>query len=360
MRIYSVSEFNKEVNELLSQVVVSVQGEVANFNISQNRFVWFDLKDPKAYFSCFMMMFSLKHELEDGMEIKVTGTPGVFAKSGRFRFMVKQIELVGEGSLKKQFELLKKKLENEGLFDEDRKRPLPQFPGKIGLITSENAAAYMDVSRVLNNRWSGMEIIFYPVQVQGRGAESQIIDAINYLNEKHSDAETIMLTRGGGSMEDLQAFNDEEVARAIFSSKIPIISGVGHERDVTIADMVADRRAATPSNAAELLVPHKDDLLMQIENCEKTISNKLENNILGKQNLINRLYTSFDMKLENYNDDIDAKINLLNSYNPKNVLKRGFSISRINGKIVKSKKGVKKGQEMETEVVDGKVKSSII
>ena len=357
MKTYSVGEFNKEINELLSTVQVCVQGEVANFNISQNRFVWFDLKDDKAYFSCFMMSFALKHEIEDGMEIKVYGTPGVFQKSGRFRFMVKRIELVGEGSVKKQIEQLKKKLEAEGLFDETRKRPLPKFPQKIGLITSESAAAYTDVNRVLNNRWSGLEIVFHNSQVQGDAAIGQIVNALRNLNEQHPDLEVIILTRGGGSMEDLQAFNTEDVARAIFASNIAIISGVGHERDETIADYVADKRAATPSNAAELLVPHKDDVVFQIEQMEKNIARDMQDKVQEKKEVVERFFGSLDMRINNFKAEIERYVNLLKSYNPGNVLKRGYSITRANGKIVKNAKNVKKGQVLETQVAIGKIKS---
>ncbi|MBU0731415.1 exodeoxyribonuclease VII large subunit [Patescibacteria group bacterium] len=357
MQIYSVSEFNKEINELLAQVPLCVQGEVSEFNISQNRFVWFKLKDDKSSFNCFMMIFSLKQEIEDGMEIKIYGTPGVFQKSGQFRFMVKQIELVGEGSVKKQFELLKKKLEAEGLFDESRKRALPVFPQKIGLVTSESAAAFTDVNRVLNNRWAGLEIIFYNTQVQGDAAIGQIVDGLNHLNEHHPDLDAIILTRGGGSMEDLQAFNTEDVARAIFASNIPIISGVGHERDVTIADYVADKRAATPSNAAELLVPHKDDVKFQIEQIEKDMQNELLRKIENRKEAISRFFGSLDMRINFFKGEIDRYINLLKSYNPGNVLKRGYSITRINNEIVKSVKAVKKGQQLETQLADGKIES---
>ncbi|MBU0671064.1 exodeoxyribonuclease VII large subunit [Patescibacteria group bacterium] len=359
MRIYSVSEFNTEVNELLSSLVVTVQGEVANFNISQNRFVWFDVKDEKSYFSCFMMVFALKEEIKDGMEIKVIGTPGLFKKSGQFRFMVKRIELVGEGVLKKEFDRLKKQLEKEGLFDDGRKRALPKFPQKIGLITSESAAAYTDVMRVLKNRWSGLEIVFYPVQVQGNGAESSIIEGLNFLNEEQPDLEAILLTRGGGSMEDLHAFNNEEVARAIFASNIPVLSGVGHERDVTIADMVADKRAATPSNAAELLVPHKDDLVFQIENFEKLLQNELASMIDDKKGLIERFYASFELNMNNLRDKIENNVSLLNSYSPKNVLQRGYSITTIGNKVIKNKTQVKKGNELTTQLVDSKIKSVV-
>lgn len=359
MRTYSVSEFNKEINELLSRVPVCVQGEVSEFNISQNRFVWFKLKDDKSSFNCFMMMFQLKHEIADGMEIKIYGTPGVFQKSGQFRFMVKQIELVGEGALKKQFELLKKKLEQEGLFDESRKRALPVFPQKIGLVTSESAAAFKDVNRVLNNRWAGMEIIFYNTQVQGDAAIGQIIEGLNHLNEHHPDLDAIILTRGGGGMEDLQAFNAEDVARAIFASNIPVVSGVGHERDETIADYVADKRAATPSNAAEILVPHRDDVRFQIEQMEKAMQNELMGNIKNKKELIERFFGSLDMRIDYFKGEIDGHINLLKSYNPGNVLKRGYSITRANNKIVRSVKALKRGRQLETQLADGKIKSKI-
>lgn len=338
MRIYSVTEFNKEVNTLLSDINVAVQGEVANFKITQNRFVWFELKDEKSYVSCFLMAFNLRVQLADGMMIQVIGSPGLFTKSGRFHLLAKDIKLVGEGTLKKEYELLKKKLEAEGLFASERKRQLPRFPEKIGLITSQDAAAYTDVMKILKNRWSGLEIYFYPVSVQGQSAIRDILSAFNHFNSHQYNLDAIILTRGGGSMEDLWAFNNEEVCRAVFGSKIPVVSAVGHERDVTLVDYVADVRAATPSNAAELVVPHKDDVIMQI------------NNLIIDQE------RSFDV----FREKIEHALSLLHSYNPKNVLRRGYSITKYNGKIVKDSKSIKKNDIIETQLFKGKIKSKII
>lgn len=360
MKIYSVTEFNREVNELLSDITVCVQGEISNFHISQNRFVWFEMKDDKSYFSCFMLTFQLKHELEDGMEIKVTGTPGLFLKSGRFNFKVKQIELVGEGSLKKEFELLKKKLDKEGLFAEERKRELPKFPQKIGLITSESAAAFTDVKRVLKNRWSGLEIYFYPVQVQGDPAIGQIVKALDYLNTKHKDLDLIILTRGGGSLEDLWSFNTEEVCRAVFASTIPVVSAVGHERDETLVDFVADVRAATPSNAAELVAPHKDDVEYQIDNLLKDQERNIDSLINDKKQVLVDFSSTLDNVIMSFAERIEHSIDLLKSYNPLSVLNRGYSVTRKNGIIIKDSSKLKKKDKIETQLYKGKFNSKIL
>lgn len=338
MKIYSVSEFNKEVNTLLSDINCCVQGEVSNFKITQNRFVWFELKDEKSYVSCFLMAFNLRVQLEDGMMIQVIGSPGLFTKSGRFHLSVKDIKLVGEGTLKKEYELLKKKLEKEGLFAVERKRPLPRFPERIGLITSPDAAAYTDVMKILKNRWSGLEIYFYPVSVQGQSAIKDILSAFAHFNNHQYNLDAVILTRGGGSMEDLWAFNTEEVCRAVFASKVPVVSAVGHERDVTLVDFVADVRAATPSNAAELVVPHKDDVIFQI----------------------NSLIENQEKSLHVFWEKIDHALSLFKAYNPQNVLARGYSITKCNGKIIKDNKTVKKNAIIETQLFKGKIKSKII
>lgn len=360
MRIYSVSEFNSEVNGLLADFNVVVQGEIANFKISQNKFVWFDLKDDKSYFSCFMMAFSLPFELTDGMEIQVIGTPGLFVKSGKFHFKVKQIKLVGEGALKKQYELLKSKLEKEGLFAPERKREIVKFPKKIGLITSQDAAAYTDVLKILKNRWAGLEIYFYPVSVQGQTAISDIQEAFYYFNNTAEKLDAIILTRGGGSMEDLWAFNTEEVCRSVFAAKFPVISAVGHERDVTLCDLVADVRAATPSNAAEIIVPDKSDVIMQINSLITEQKNCIKQNLEKKQQLINNFSSIFDQLINRWQEKINSYINLLNSLNPNNILKRGYSITKLNGKILRNAKNVQAQQIIETKLFEGSIKAKVI
>lgn len=359
MKIYSVTELNKEVNTLLSDINVCVQGEVANFKITQNRFVWFELKDEKSYVSCFLMVFNLRVQLIDGMMIQIIGSPGLFTKSGRFHFNVKDIKLVGEGTLKKEYELLKKKLEQEGLFAPERKRALPRFPEKIGLVTSPDAAAYTDVIKIINNRWAGLEILFYPVAVQGQTAVQDIISAFKYFN-KQKNIETIILTRGGGSMEDLWAFNTEEVCRAVFASSAPVISAIGHERDVTLVDFVADIRAATPSNAAELVVPFKEDVIHQINSLADLITNNIDSIIENKKLVINNFQNSINNLIVSLKQKIDHASQLLQSYNPQNVLGRGYSITKYNNKIIKDKKKIKKNDIIETVLAHGQLKSKTL
>ncbi len=336
MRVYSVTEFNREINTLLTDITVCLQGEVSDFKVAQNRFVWFDLKDQKSKVSCFLLAFNLKVQLVDGLEIQVIGSPGLFLKSGRFYFQVKEIKLVGAGALKKQYELLKKKLAQEGLFSAARKRPLPRFPQRIGLITSPAAAAYTDVLKILKNRWAGLEIILFPTVVQGPTAVSQILAAFQRADQLALDV--IILTRGGGSAEDLQAFNEEQVCRAVFSSKTPVVSAVGHERDITLVDYVADVRAATPSNAAELAVPYKKDVLFQIDT------------LLEKQ----------ERSLHFFTEKVDHALSLLQSYNPQNVLRRGYSLTTFRGRLVQDSQAVPKNAIIETRLAKGKIKSKKI
>lgn len=360
MRVYSVTEFNREINLLLSDISVCVQGEVSNFKITQNRFVWFDLKDTQGYVSCFLLAFNLKQQLTDGMQIRVIGHPGLFTKSGRFHFAVQEIELVGEGSLKKEFELLKKKLEQEGLFNQERKRSLPRFPKNIGLITSQDGAAYTDILKVFKNRWPGLNIFLYPVAVQGQGAERDILNAFKYFQTHDLGIEVLILTRGGGSMEDLQVFNLESVSRAAYSAKIPVVTAVGHERDTTLVDYVADLRAATPSNAAELVVPHKTDVGFQIETYLQIGQKKLLQHVADKKQTLNNFQTVFGQKIFSFQEQVNHCLNLLQAYNPVQVLKRGYSITRSGGKIIRDAKQVKTGALIETQLAHGKITAKTI
>jgi exodeoxyribonuclease VII large subunit len=266
--IYEVSEYLHYLNETLraiaDQTHVAIEGEVSSFSIAQGKWVRFDLKDVNGVVNCFLTTYQLKVPLEDGMKIRVYGYPKVYERYGKFSITVQRIELVGEGALRRAFELLKQQLERDGWFSEERKRPLPRFPERIGLITSREAAACGDFLRILGNRWGGVQIVFAHVQVQGEPSVKQIVAAFRSMNALARPPEAIVLTRGGGSLEDLAAFNNLEVARAIFSSRIPVVVGVGHERDETIADYVADVRASTPTNAAELVVPDRREILYAI------------------------------------------------------------------------------------------------
>ena len=289
----SVSQFVQGLNAALEEALfpygAAIEGEVAEYRVSQDKWVWFLLKDATAVVSCFSTVWQLRQPLEDGMKVRVHGLPKVHPKSGKFSVNVDRVEMVGEGALKRAFELLKKKLDAEGLFAPGRKRALPRIPERVGLIASTESAAYSDFLRILGNRWGGLKIQAAHVQVQGRDAVRDIVGAFAYFNAHPELAEVLVLTRGGGAMEDLHAFNSEEVVRAIFGSKIPVVVGVGHERDETLADYVADVRASTPSNAAERLVPDRRDVERELDACVRGVEHGFEKTIVVRSQRLSDL-----------------------------------------------------------------------
>lgn len=405
----SVSEFISLVKMHLQTAIgwVTVQGEISKFQISQNKYVWFNLKDESAVVKCFMMRHKLHLPLEDGMEIKATGYPNIFPKRGDFVLTVEQLEPVGEGALQRAFELLKRQLEKEGLFANERKRRIPRFPENVGIVSSPDADAYHDVIRILQDRWCGLYITLTPTSVQGTEAVDQIVGAIKYQNQVIKP-DVIILTRGGGSLEDLQAFNSEDVARAIFGSAIPVVCGVGHERDVTIADLVADVRASTPSNAAERVVPNRRDILFQLNtlarNMETTVINKIGEHQRAVTDSVHRIESVFHYKIKQWRDlmatfqknfwlfnqhlghlkkDVTERVkslglsiqtsmlqareklahasSLLQSYSPEKVLARGYSITlSADGKPVTSTDQVALNDTITTRLKDGQLDSTII
>lgn len=260
----SVSEFLGRINELLETQVALVEGEAADVRTSQGKFLHFDLKDQGALVHCFGMLYRIRLPLEEGMKVRVWGVPRVYPRYGKFSLVVETVEPHGEGALRRAFELLRAKLTDEGLFDLARKRALPRFPERIVLVTSPDAAAYSDFLKVLGERRGGLNILVLPVPVQGEASADAIARAVDWVNEEEPQHDALVLVRGGGSLEDLRAFNDELVVRALARSRIPTVVGVGHERDVTLADLVADVRASTPSNAAELLTPTAEEIRLQV------------------------------------------------------------------------------------------------
>ncbi len=260
--ILSVSEFIEYINLVVGHKSVKVEGEISGYKVSQGKWAFFDLKDSDSVVSCFCLLYTLRMQIEDGMQVCVSGKPRVYSKSGRFSIFVDSVQLRGEGALKRAFELTKKKLEKEGLFAPERKRSLPVFPKKIGIVTSRESAAYSDFMRILTARWGGMDVYLYHVQVQGESAISEIVSAFEWFNDHalNHGIEAIALIRGGGSLEDLISFNSEPVVRAVFGSGIPVVCGVGHERDESLADYAADVRAATPTHAASIIVPDKQEI----------------------------------------------------------------------------------------------------
>jgi exodeoxyribonuclease VII large subunit len=257
-RAFTVTELTAKIRDLLTKnfTDVSVLGEISNCREAQSGHIYFTLKDEKAQVRCVCFKTQLrllKFRPEDGLQVTVRGSISVYELRGEYQIYVESMEPVGRGALQLAFEQLKKRLEAEGLFHAARKKSLPLLPTNIGIITSPSGAAVRDVVQILTRRFPNVCLTVYPVRVQGEGAAAQIVEALRYFNRKGT-ADVIILTRGGGSLEDLWAFNEEIVARAIFASAIAVISGVGHETDFTIADFVADLRAPTPSAAAELVV----------------------------------------------------------------------------------------------------------
>ncbi|MBP5512713.1 exodeoxyribonuclease VII large subunit [Candidatus Saccharibacteria bacterium] len=288
---------------------VTVVGEVASFKVNQGKWVFFDLKDEQTSVPCFMTLWSMRQPLEDGMKVIVRGTPKL-TQWGKFSFTVTAVQPVGEGSLKKAFEMLKKKLADEGLFDPAKKRGIPEDLTRLGVISSTQAAGYADFIKIINARWGGMKVQVAHTQVQGMDAPDQIIRALQYFNEK-SEVQMIALLRGGGSADDLACFNDERLVRAVAASKIPVICGIGHEVDESLCDLACDVRASTPSNAAELLT--RDRKTEKVEEKIRLILQKINSEV--------------DSKL----GEIRQRQKMLESLNPEMVLRQGYAI--LNGKI---------------------------
>ena len=266
--IYTISELNDEVASTLTQTfgVIWVEGEVSNLMRSAAGHVYFSLKDESASVRCAMFRMqnqSLDFSLKDGMQILARAKVGLYKQRGEFQLIVEYAEESGEGLLRQKFELLKQTLLKEGLFDEEHKLPLPEIPETIGLITSPKGAAVQDILKTIKRRYSLVNVIVYPTLVQGNEATQQIASAIDDANER-KECDVLIVARGGGSLEDLWCFNEELVARSIFNSRIPIISGIGHETDFTITDLVADLRAATPTAAAEIALPSINEIMDQL------------------------------------------------------------------------------------------------
>ena len=274
--IYSVSRLNSEVRSVLegSFPLLWVEGEISNLARPASGHIYFTLKDPQAQVRC--AMFRMKRQLlrfqpENGLKVLIRARVGLYEGRGEFQLVAEHMEPAGEGNLQQAFDALKLKLQQEGLFDSTHKKPLPLLPKRIGIITSPSGAAVRDVLSVLQRRLPAVPVLIYPVVVQGEEAPRSILNALR-LAEQRQDCDLLILTRGGGSLEDLMAFNDEAVARSIHALTIPLISAVGHEVDFTIADFVADRRAPTPSVAAELATPDKQEILDRLNSLQRRIS----------------------------------------------------------------------------------------
>jgi len=388
--VFSVSEITHTIKLLLEENIptVWVMGEISNFKPHYSGHLYFSLKDENAQISAVIWKSraeNLTFSPEDGQLVQALGNISVYEKSGRYQLDVIRMQPAGLGQLQIEFERLKQRLKAEGLFDEAHKKILPGFPLRIGIVTSPTGAALQDMLIIFKRRAPHIQVIIRPAKVQGEGAAKDIAQAIEDLNE-FNEVDLIIIGRGGGSLEDLWAFNEEVVARAIYHSKIPIISAVGHEVDFTIADFVADLRAPTPSAAAELASPENSDIRDTLMDFNRRILTKLTQQIKYYRERIASLQNSYGLRrpediIKQYAFQIDelslrlqrnlsfitsaksshiGQLKLrLENLNPKKVLERGYSISYIDGEIIRNIAQVQPDKQMVTELAEGKIFSTI-
>ncbi len=411
--VLSVTDINLYIKNVVDTDIylrnVIVKGEISNLKFHTRGHLYFSLKDENSKINAVMFNYKslgLNFIPKDGMNVEVRGKVSVFPQGGSYQITVTSMKEDGVGNLYILFEELKKKLASEGLFDASHKKKLPRIPKKIGVITASTGAAVKDIISTINRRFPLCEIILFPTLVQGVGAKENIVKMI--IEANMSDVDVIILGRGGGSIEDLWAFNEEIVARAVYNSDKPIVSAVGHEIDYTICDFVADLRAPTPTGAAELVVPSKLEILKYLGDYQARIKSVINSKLTNYTNVLKKLESNYilknplsmyeveEQKLDNilerltslmkYKLDkevtylnnlcknispnilnklekektkletIEAKLNLLN---PENILKKGYSLTLIDGKIVKSVKEVSKGTILTTKLSDGNIMSEV-
>ena len=369
---------------------VSVIGEISNLKFHSSGHVYFSLKDEASKVNCFLASSNLERitcPMEEGMEIIASGYISVYERGGYYSLNIRDIEVNGEGQLAIQFEKLKAKLEKEGLFSADNKKPIPVFPSKVAVVTSETGAAVRDIIRTIKNKNDYVDILVYPVLVQGPAAARDIADAIKDINENYRDIDVIITGRGGGSMEELWAFNEEIVARSIFASEIPVISAVGHETDFTISDFTADFRAATPTAAAEMAVPDTGELRESLKNMKEELAAALIGQIELRKNRLSALdpnafskgiatriayeQMNADRIIESMADSLKNRITvgreridllkaLLEAADPKAILARGYSVvTDERGNVISRADKLKVGQNVTIETGSGSARAEI-
>ena len=352
---FTVSEFIEQCNCSLTTDYenILIEGEVASFKVNQGKWVFFDLKEDDTSLNCFLPLSQLTVGIKDGMKVQVQATPKL-TNWGRFSLTVRKIMPKGEGSIKKSFELLKKKLAAEGLFDLARKRPLPASLQQIAVISSTGAAGYADFIKILNERWGGLKVYVAHTQVQGIGAPEQMIRALNYINQ-HLEVDVIALIRGGGSADDLAVYNDENLVRAIASSRTPTITGIGHEVDQSLADLAADLRASTPSNAAEYLTPDRQAEMIKLRNQlrslrELTLREIANRRAQGRRQLEEvkqKMLSAVELSLNH----LHQEQKMIAELNPGKVLERGYAMVRGEVKV---------GNELEIERIHDQIRVKVL
>lgn len=389
--VYTVSRINSEIKSVLedSYPAVWITGEISGFKTYSSGHSYFNLKDENSQISAVLFAGfgkNIKFIPQDGVQVVIYGKITAYIQKGSYQIQVFSMEESGRGRLQEKFENLKNKLQSEGLFNEARKRPLPFFIKKIAVVTSKDGAALHDILKVLNNVKSCIEILIYPVRVQGEQSKFEITGAIEYLNKNHGDIDVMLVGRGGGSLEDLWAFNEEIVARAIYNSDIPVISCVGHEIDYTIADFAADIRAATPSVAAEMIVKNRkyteDRLSLFLERMNSDIKNilsmcaeKLErfktSRALSKPHLIyedkiqyvdecgEKILRRLKELLLSKQTKLELNAQKLNLLSPLSILSKGYSVCSDSKGILKSVGRIKNDDNIGIKFADGKARAKI-
>lgn len=392
--VLSITQLNEyirgkmDTDPLLNQV--AVRGEISNYKLYPSGHHYFTLKDEASALRCVLFKGNaarLRFRPENGMKILAMGRVSVFPRDGAYQLYCTALAMDGVGDLYAAFEQMKRKLEAQGLFDPSHKKSIPRYPGTIGIVTSSAGAAIHDMLRILGKRYPLTRVRLFPVRVQGAGASQEIAAAIRYANYYHL-ADVLIVGRGGGSMEDLWAFNEEPVAYAIYESEIPVISAVGHEPDVTISDFVADLRAATPSNAAELAVPDQDGLRQSLDQMTSAIAGNLSRQLKAARQhlnalacasvlqdpgayiaqqrknmefLKNRLAAAQNQSVAQKQQRYIAAVSKLDAMSPLKVLTRGYSVTQTeSGEIVRSAGQVKAGDRVRIRVSDGSMTAEIL
>ncbi len=387
----TVTELNEYIKGRLESDTrlsrVFVRGEISNFTRHSSGHLYFSIKDEGGQIRAVMFRSaaaSLTIAPEDGMKVVITGSVSLYVKGGSYQIYVTSLRPDGLGALYLAYERLKQKLEAEGLFSEERKRPLPPFPKKIGVITSPTGAAIRDILHITGRRYPLADILLYPALVQGEGAPASLLSGLRYFS--NTDTDVVIIGRGGGSIEDLWAFNDEAVARQIASMPMPVISAVGHETDFTICDFVADLRAPTPSAAAELAVPDIRELILSLDAAASRASAALLNvarrkkerlaslgerlSVLGKGRMLEakkqallylseKIHLAARMNLERKGAELSAKAEKLEALSPLRVLRRGYCVAEVGGNVLVSTENVSVGDSLSLTLADGKIFAAV-
>lgn len=389
-KAYTVTQLNREIRSKLEEEYASVwlEGEISNFKRHTSGHLYLSLKDDKSQIGAVFFArdcMSVRFQIRDGLKVLVYGRVSLYEARGQFQFYIQQMEPLGLGALQLAFNQLKEKLQKEGLFDVSRKRPIPVLPRRVGVVTSPTGAAIRDILNVVNRRFRGTEVLIYPVRVQGEGSAQEIARAVRELNALRS-VDVMIVGRGGGSLEDLWAFNEEEVARAVFESDIPVISAVGHEVDWTICDAVADLRAPTPSAAAELVVRNREELVKHLAQMSSRLAQgaagllrlqkknfaalrdsyalrqplrRLEQYCLTLDDRTRRIQAALRNVLNAKSKSLGQAAGTLEALSPLKVLSRGYALPRSKGRVIKKAAELRAGDILEVLFADGTAETQV-